>query len=35
MLYTETFKKYEAEEHQPGLYIQYDDELVRAGGDYT
>ena len=35
MLYTETFKKYEAEEYRPGLHIQYDEELVKAGSDYT
>ena len=35
MLDTETFKKYEAEEYRPGLHIQDDEELVKAGSDYT
>jgi len=35
MLETETFKKYEAEEYRPGLNIQDDEELVKAGSNYT
>ncbi len=35
MLETKTFKKYEAEEYRPGLNIQDDEELVKAGSDYT
>ena len=35
MLETKTFKKYEAEEYRPGLHIQDDEELVKAGSDYT
>jgi len=35
MLETETFKKYEPEEYRPGLNIQDDEELVKAGSDYT
>jgi choline dehydrogenase len=35
MLETETFKKYEAEEYRPGLNIQDNEELVKAGSDYT
>ena len=35
MLETETFKKYEPEEYRPGLSIQDDEELVKAGSDYT
>ncbi len=35
MLETETFKKYEPEEYRPGLHIQDDEELVKAGSDYT
>ena len=35
MLETKTFKKYEPEEYRPGLSIQDDEELVKAGSDYT
>ena len=35
MLDTETFKKYETEEYRPGLHIQDDEELVKAGSDYA
>ena len=35
MLETETFKKYEPEEYRPGLHIKDDEELVKAGSDYT
>ena len=35
MLETETFKKYEPEEYRPGLHIKDDEELVKAGCDYT
>jgi len=35
MLETETFKKYETEEYRPGINIQEDEELVKAGSDYA
>jgi len=35
MLETEVFKKYEPEEYRPGIHIQDDEELVKAGSDYT
>ena len=35
MLETETFKKYEPEEYRPGIHIQDDEDLVKAGSDYT
>ena len=35
MLETDTFKKYEPEEYRPGLHIQNDEELVKAGSDHT
>ena len=35
MLETETFKKYEPEEYRPGIHIQDNEELVKAGSDYT
>tara|TARA_Y100001970_G_scaffold251995_1_gene325391 strand:- start:990 stop:2609 length:1620 start_codon:yes stop_codon:yes gene_type:complete len=35
MLDTETFKKYEPEEYRPGAHIKDDEELVKAGSDYT
>ena len=35
MLETKTFKKYEPEEYRPGLHIQNDEELVKAGSDFT
>ena len=35
MLETETFKKYEPEEYRPGLHIQDEEELVKAGSDHT
>ena len=35
MLETETFKKYEPEEYRPGLHITDDEELVKAGSDFT
>ncbi len=35
MLETKTFKKYEPEEYRPGSHIQNDEELVKAGSDFT
>ena len=35
MLETDTFKKYEPEEYRPGIHIQDDEELVKAGSDFT
>ena len=35
MLETETFKKYEPEEYRPGIHITNDEELVKAGSEYT
>ena len=35
MLETETFKKYKPEEYRPGIHIIDDEELVKAGSDYT
>ena len=35
MMETETFKKFEPEEYRPGLHIQDDEELVKAGSDYA
>ncbi len=35
MLETETFKKYEPEEYRPGVHITNNEELVKAGSDYT
>ena len=35
MLETETFKKYEPEEYRPGVHITDDEELVKAGADFT
>ena len=35
MLETKTFKKYEPEEYRPGLHIQDEEELVKAGSDYA
>ncbi len=35
MLETETFKKYEPEEYRPGMHITDNEELVKAGSDYT
>ena len=35
MLETKTFNKYEPEEYRPGLHIQDDEELVKAGSDFT
>ena len=35
MLETETFKKYEPEEYRPGIDIDDNEELVKAGSDYT
>ncbi len=35
MLETNVFKKYEPEEYRPGLHIQNDEELVKAGSDFT
>ena len=32
---SETFKKYKPEEYRPGLDINDDEELVKAGSDYT
>ena len=35
MLETETFKKYEPEEYRPGVHITKDEELVKAGSEFT
>ena len=35
MLETETFKQYEPEEYRPGVHITDDEELVKAGSDFT
>ena len=35
MLESETFKQYEPEEYRPGVHITDDEELVKAGSDYT
>ncbi len=35
MLETETFKKYEPEEYRPGVHITEDEELVKAGSEFT
>ncbi len=35
MLETKTFKKYEPEEYRPGIHIKEDEELVKAGSNYT
>ena len=35
MLETETFRKYSPEEYRPGVHITDDEELVKAGSDYT
>ncbi len=35
MLDTETFKKYEPEEYRPGAHITDDEELVKAGSEFT
>mgnify|MGYP006231823541 FL=1 len=35
MLETETFKKYQPEEYRPGVHITEDEELVKAGSDFT
>ncbi len=35
MLETETFKKYEPEEYRPGTHITDDEELVKAGSEFT
>ena len=35
MLETETFKQYEPEEYRPGAHITDDEELVKAGSDFT
>ena len=35
MLDTDTFKKYQPEEYRPGIHIKDDEELVKAGSDYT
>ncbi len=35
MLETNTFRKYQPEEYRPGIHIQDDEELVKAGSDYT
>ena len=32
---SETFKKYKPEEYRPGIEINDDDKLVKAGSDYT
>ena len=32
---SETFKKYKPEEYRPGIHINDDEELVKAGSDYT
>ena len=35
MFNTKTFKKYEPEEYRPGVHITDDEELVKAGADFT
>ena len=35
MMNTKTFKKYEPEEYRPGVHITDDEELVKAGSDFT
>ena len=35
MLETKTFKKYEPEEYRPGVHITEDEELVKAGSEFT
>ena len=35
MLETKTFKKYQPEEYRPGIHIKNDEDLVKAGSDYT
>ncbi len=35
MLESETFKKYEPEEYRPGVHITDDEELVKAGSEFT
>ena len=35
MLETKTFKKYKPEEYRPGIHIKDDEELVKAGSDYS
>ncbi len=35
MLETETFKKYKPEEYRPGIHITDNEELVKAGSDFT
>ena len=35
VLETEVFKKYEPEEFRPGINIQNDEELVKAGSEFT
>jgi len=35
MLETETFKKYKPEEYRPGTHITDDEELVKAGSEFT
>ena len=35
MLETKTFKKYEPEEYRPGVHITKDEELVKAGSEFT
>ena len=35
MLETETFKKYQPEEYRPGTHITDDEELVKAGSNFT
>ena len=35
MLETEIFKKYKPEEYRPGVHITDDEELVKAGSDFT
>ena len=35
MLETETFKKYQPEEYRPGVHITDDEELVKAGSNFT
>ena len=35
MLESKTFKKYEPEEYRPGIHIQDNEELVKAGSDFT
>ena len=35
VLESKTFKKYDPEEYRPGTHINDDEELIKAGSDYT